>query len=102
MPAAHAAWVARKLDLHGIRHELVARALPRVAALAFRADEAVFSPAPFEGRQTVKLIGRWLPETHAITAGALFVPIAQPHARRPAGRWQRRWRGSRSPAACRR
>ncbi|HXU81920.1 MAG TPA: peptidase M14, partial [Polyangia bacterium] len=80
VPAAHAAWVARKLDLHGIQY----RALPKAArlpALAFRADEAKFAATPFEGRQPLKLAGKWRAETRDVPAGSLFVPIAQPRAR---------------------
>jgi hypothetical protein len=81
VPAAYAAWVSRKLDLHGIKYEVLRQALPRAAVLAFRADEVSFAPAPIEGRQPVKLTGRWRPETRAVAAGSLFVPIAQPRAR---------------------
>src|SRR6185436_18891455 len=81
VPAAHAGWVSRKLDLHGIRYETLPRAVPRAPVLAFRADEAAFAAAPIEGRQPVKLTGRWRPETRALPAGSLFVPIAQPRAR---------------------
>jgi hypothetical protein len=81
VPAAYAEWVGRKLAVHGIKYEELPRALPRVPALAFRADVALFSATSVEGRQPVKLTGRWRPETRAIPAGSLFVPIAQPRAR---------------------
>jgi hypothetical protein len=81
VPAAHAAWVAAKLDLHGIRYQTVGKALPRAPTLAFRADQVSFAATPVEGRQPVKLTGRWRPERRAIPAGSLFVPIAQPRAR---------------------
>jgi hypothetical protein len=81
VPAAHAAWVAAKLDLHGIRYQRLARAIPRAATLAFRADGVSFAATPVEGRQPVKLTGHWRPERRDIPAGALFVPIAQPRAR---------------------
>jgi hypothetical protein len=81
VPAAHAAMVARKLDLHGIRYQTLARAVPRAPTLAFRAEEVAFAAVPVEGRQPVKLTGRWHPEVRSIPAGSLFVSIAQPRAR---------------------
>ena len=80
VPAAHAAWVARKLDLHGIRYQALTRA-SRVPALAFRAEQVTFAAVPVEGRLPVKLVGRWQKETRPVAAGSLFVPIAQPRAR---------------------
>jgi hypothetical protein len=81
VPAAHAAWVARKLALHGIRYETLSRPTAHAPTSVFRAEKVTFAPLPFEGRQTVTLAGRWRSEPRPIAAGSLFVPIAQPRAR---------------------
>ncbi|XYI03035.1 M14 family zinc carboxypeptidase [Sorangium sp. So ce1128] len=79
VPAAHAAWVADKLRLHGVRYELLPEARPGFAVEAFRADAVSFEPS-FEGRTPVKLQGAFRPERHDLPSGSLFVPIAQPRA----------------------
>jgi murein tripeptide amidase MpaA len=81
VPAAHAAWVARKLDIHGIDYRRIAQPLARAKVDAFRADKAEFGSNSFEGHQRLTLAGAWKPETRDVAAGALFVPIAQPKAR---------------------
>ncbi|GAB3383416.1 M14 family zinc carboxypeptidase [Lysobacter fragariae] len=81
VPAAHAAWMAAKLQLHGVAFRRLDSALAGAQVASFSADKAEFSPTSFEGRQAVKLTGAWKPETRDIAAGALFVPIAQPKAR---------------------
>jgi hypothetical protein len=81
VPAAHAAWVGAKLRQHGIRFDTLAAALPAVPVQAFRADTTEFAPASFEGHQRLTVTGAWKPETQALGAGALFVPIAQPESR---------------------
>jgi hypothetical protein len=73
--------VARKLDLHGIRHEPLARASAATPASVLRADRVTFGPVSFEGRQSVKVEGAWRPEPRPVAAGSLFVPAAQPRAR---------------------
>jgi len=81
IPAADAAWVGEKLSLHGIRFERILRAQADVQLETFRASKVAYSKAPFEGHTTMTFEGQWQPETRAIPAGSLFVPIAQPNAR---------------------
>ncbi|MFD0738388.1 M14 family metallopeptidase [Lysobacter koreensis] len=81
VPAAHAGWVAAKLDQHAIDYRRVAQAQPKARVEAFRADKAEFGAASTEGHQRTTLAGQWKSEIQAIGAGALFVPIAQPKAR---------------------
>ncbi|WP_437311349.1 M14 family zinc carboxypeptidase [Sorangium sp. So ce388] len=79
VPAAHAAWVADKLRLHGVRYQLLPEARPGFAVEAFRSDAVSFEPS-FEGRTPAKLQGAFRPEQHDLPSGSLFVPIAQPRA----------------------
>ncbi|WP_437282422.1 M14 family zinc carboxypeptidase [Sorangium sp. So ce375] len=79
VPAAHAAWVADKLRLHGVRYQVLPEARPGFAVEAFRADTAAFEQ-PFEGRTRVKLQGAFRPERQDLPGGSLFIPIAQPRA----------------------
>ncbi|MDN5780412.1 MAG: M14 family metallopeptidase [Luteimonas sp.] len=81
VPAAHAAWVGAKLAQHGIEFRKLDAALPAANVEAFRADKAAFDATPIEGHQRLALEGSWKPETRALAAGALFVPIAQSKAR---------------------
>ena len=81
IPAANAAWVADKLSLHGIRFERILKPQADVQLETFRASKVAYSKAPFEGHTTMTFEGQWQPETRAIAAGSLFVPIAQPNAR---------------------
>lgn len=81
VPPAHAQWVAEKLDLHGIEHARVARALPAADVQTFRADSAELAASTLEGHQMLTLDGEWKAEPRDVPAGALFVPIAQPKAR---------------------
>ena len=81
VPAAHAAWAAAHLALHGIEHRTIERDAAAREVEVFRATKATFEPASFEGRQRVALEGRWQSASQPIGAGALFVPIAQPKAR---------------------
>ena len=81
VPPAQAAFVAGKLELHGIGFRTLDHALPRLAAQTFRADKTTFSQGSFEGHQRLTVEGGWRPETRDVGAGALFVPIAQPKAR---------------------
>src|SRR5215472_1949771 len=78
------AWVEKIgacLALHGIQFDTVGTTSRGVRVEAFRATRAQFAAAPFEGRMRVQLTGSWQRESQDITAGALFVPIAQPGAR---------------------
>jgi len=81
IPAAAAGWVGEKLSLHGIRYEHIPKPQPSVQLETFRASKVAYSKAPFEGHTTMTFEGQWQPETRAIPAGSLFVPIAQPNAR---------------------
>ncbi len=81
IPAAHADWLAQKLDLHGIRYQRLDAAQPQRAVQTFRASSVKFAAETFEGHTLVSLNGTWADEIRDIGAGALFVPIAQPHAR---------------------
>lgn len=81
VPAAHAGWVAAKLDQHGIAYRRLSAAQPHAKVEAFRADKASFAAQSVEGHQRVTLEGQWHAETQDLAAGALFVPIAQPEAR---------------------
>lgn len=81
VPAAHAGWVAAKLDQHGISYRRLASAQPKATVEAFRADKASFAAQSVEGHQRLTLSGQWKPETQDVAAGALFVPITQSEAR---------------------
>jgi hypothetical protein len=75
-----AAWLVPKLSLHGIRTE-PARGLAPESVHAWRAVSVTLATASFEGHVETKLSGSWRPESQALPAGAVFVPIAQPRAR---------------------
>ncbi|HSN32427.1 MAG TPA: M14 family zinc carboxypeptidase, partial [Ideonella sp.] len=80
VPRAFADLVAARLAAHG----LVFRDVPATRTLAvdaFRADKLERRAGTFEGRPTVQAHGAWTHETRTFTAGGLFVPVAQPHAR---------------------
>ncbi|MDI9240132.1 M14 family metallopeptidase [Lysobacter sp. LF1] len=81
VPPAHAAWVAAKLDQHGVTYRRLDAPLKNGKVEAFRADKATFGAQSVENHQRVTLDGKWTPETQDMPAGALFVPIAQPKAR---------------------
>ncbi len=80
IPAAHAAWVGAKLQQHGVRFRKLAKA-SQTAVETFRASKTSFAPQSVESHQRLTVEGTWKPETRAIPAGSLFVPIAQPKAR---------------------
>ena len=81
VPAAHAARIGEKLRQHGLVFRTLDAAQPARAVEVFRATQATPAAAPVEGHQRLDLQGAWTVEQHAIGAGALFVPIAQPRAR---------------------
>jgi len=81
VPCAWAQDIGARLALHGIACEPVRARSEGVRIEAFRATHVRFAAAPFEGRMRVTLGGNWGRETQDITAGALFVPIAQASAR---------------------
>lgn len=74
-----AAAVAAVLDHHGLVYAPLA-AGGRLDLEVFRASGVTFAP-PYEGRTRASFTGAWSPETRALDRGAIFVPIAQPHAR---------------------
>lgn len=80
VPAAHAALIKERLDVHGIRSvALMQQAV--IDADAFRATSAKFGERPYEGRMTAKLEGTWARERRTVPAGSLFVPVNQPLGR---------------------
>lgn len=83
VPAAHAAWVAEKLDLHGILYVRLASAHQpaEVELQTFRATKVTLAKESFEGRNAATVVGEWQNEAREIRAGSLFVPIRQPAAR---------------------
>jgi hypothetical protein len=81
VPAAHASWVAERLDRHAIEYRRLEQPMSGVKVEAFRADSREFAAQSVEGHQRLELQGGWRGETADLAAGALFVPIAQPKAR---------------------
>jgi hypothetical protein len=71
--------VAAMLDVHGLVHVPITGE-PKLAVEAFRATKVTYKP-PFEGRTRAVIEGAWAAETRTLERGAIFVPIAQPHAR---------------------
>jgi hypothetical protein len=80
VPAGHAAWVAEKLRIHGLRYAVLPAARPGFPVESFRADAVTFREKPYEGRTMAQVKGRWRPDRRDLLAGSLFVPIAQPRA----------------------
>ena len=81
VPAAYAAIVGEKLRQHGVTFRKLDKAVERADVQTFRADNATFGAGTLEGHQRLTLEGKWTAEPRALTAGSLFVPIAQPKAR---------------------
>jgi murein tripeptide amidase MpaA len=81
VPPAFAADIAARLDAHGIAHQALPNSREGFRGQAFRASRVQFSALPFEGRMRAILQGSWQDETLSVTAGALFVRVAQPLAR---------------------
>ncbi|GAB3092168.1 M14 family metallopeptidase [Lysobacter terrae] len=81
VPAAHAAWVAAKLQQHGIEFRRLDTPVAGQDVQVFHADTTKFGTQSFEGHQTLEVTGAWQAEQRDLRAGALFVPIAQPKAR---------------------
>ncbi len=78
VPPPHAAWVAEKLALHGLKSAPLKAEKKGAAVETFRV-EPTFRPQPYEGRMTVTAKGAWRAEARDVPAGSLFVPAAQPH-----------------------
>jgi hypothetical protein len=82
VPAGWASVVRPYLQLHGVRHQVMTRALKhaRVESMRVQDDEVIFEPRPFQGRIRTQVNGRWAPDTASLLPGSLFIPIDQPHA----------------------
>lgn len=80
VPAAEAAWVAAVLKTHGVEYRLLGKAWQGDAQV-LRATKSSFGSASVETHQRLTVEGDWTRESRATSAGALFVPIAQPRAR---------------------
>jgi hypothetical protein len=78
--ASQAEWMSKKLQLHGIRYEVLKKPLVKSELETFRSDSPDFSAKPNEGRQTLKVTGDWKKEKRDVIAGALYIPVGQPHA----------------------
>ncbi|TXI23030.1 MAG: peptidase M14 [Roseateles sp.] len=81
VPAEYAEAVAAKLGVHGVRFERLKTGSADLAVQAFRATQVKLDTHSVEGHQMAHIEGDWAPETRAVPAGSLFVPIAQPLAR---------------------
>jgi hypothetical protein len=81
VPAAHAAWVADKLTLHGIEFRRIDAPEKAAPVQTFRAAVVTVAAGTFEARPAMTVDGGWQDEVRDIPAGGLFVPIAQPKAR---------------------
>jgi hypothetical protein len=81
VPAAQAALVEAKLQVHGIAYKRLDKAPGKVEVETFRADETKLAAVSSEGRQLATWKGGWKGERREVGKGALFVPIAQPKSR---------------------
>ncbi|MBD8567293.1 M14 family metallopeptidase [Oxalobacteraceae sp. CFBP 8763] len=81
VPAAQAAIVGEKLRQHGVVFRKLDQGIARANVETFRADKATLDATSVEGHQRLTVMGKWTAEPRAVTAGSLFVPIAQPKAR---------------------
>ena len=81
VPRAFADVVAAKLSAHGLAYKDL-DGNRTLAVDAYRAtDVKRRGEETFEGRSMVHVKGSWAHETRSFTAGGIFVPVAQPHAR---------------------
>ena len=81
VPTAYAADIGEKLKLHGIACEPVPESIQDFEAEHFQAIRVDYSATPFEGRMRATLTGAWRTRAHTLTAGSLYVPLAQPLSR---------------------
>lgn len=81
VPAAQAGHVGEVLRRHGLRFERLARAHAALPVQTFRAEQARFGAQSVEGHQRLDVKGTWREEPRDVSAGSLYVPIAQPGAR---------------------
>jgi hypothetical protein len=77
VPAPYAARVKEVLDAHGFQYEQL-KAPASLYVEVFRASQVTFRPAPYEGRQQVKVAGAWKREPQGLLPGSLLVPASQP------------------------
>jgi hypothetical protein len=81
VPVAWAPVVEPRLRAQGIAYRRLDAALTAAPVQAYRAETFEFAKQSFEGHQRLATTGGWKPETRAVPAGSLFVPIAQPKSR---------------------
>ncbi|WP_394821508.1 M14 family metallopeptidase [Pendulispora albinea] len=79
VPAAYAALVGGKLDLHGVKYSRIQGERKALKVEAYRADEVKFG-SPSEGRTPVQHKGKWAAEAVDVPDGSLYVPIKQTKA----------------------
>ncbi len=79
LPPAAAEAVSR-LVLHGFTVQPLEAPLT-ASVEVYRATEAKFGAAPFEGRQTLRVQGRWALETRTLPKGTVWVSLDQPGGR---------------------
>jgi hypothetical protein len=80
VPAAHAAWVAERLKVHGIDYRILGKPWQGQAD-AFRAGKSSFATTSVESHQRLTVEGEWKKEARSAPVGSLFVPIAQARSR---------------------
>lgn len=81
IPTAYASDIAQILEVHGIGFEALPDAIELLPAECFRASRVEYSATPFEGRMRATLTGDWQNMSQPLTAGSLYIPLAQPLAR---------------------
>ncbi len=81
VPPAHVQWVSQKLNLHGIKFNVIKQPKPAMEVETFRASEVSFGKMPFEGRISATVKGSWNKEKRDVVSGSIFIPISQPYAR---------------------
>jgi hypothetical protein len=72
VPAAHAAWMAERLALHGIPY-LVVDSTRAVPVEVFKAADVAFGTKPYEGRMTAKIKGAWSKSRVTLRANDVIV-----------------------------
>lgn len=82
IPAGWAALVRPYLVQHGLRHQVLPRALKQVSVDTLRVqdNDVVYEPQPFQGRVRTQVNGRWKPDVVDLSRGGLYVPLDQPRA----------------------
>jgi hypothetical protein len=78
---AHAHWMKRKLEEHGVEYSVIDKVRPGAAVEIFRATEVQLASKTTEGRTPAAVKGKWTPDKLDIAAGTLFIPVAQARAR---------------------